>query len=187
MNHPRGHPWLLVAAFLLAGGLFGRAMSTIPSPDSPSVFWIGNLCAPWLVLSFLAGRAQTAWPLALLSGVLTDVACVAGFYLTFLTIAPLTVPLIGHWLQFTAAWFVAAILGGATYGALGHLWHRSHSLAAGLALAAPFIAEPALWPLRTGRYQGPWPIWAAEVVVGATVAALVLVLRRRQPSRLLAS
>jgi hypothetical protein len=179
--------WPSLVAFVLVAGAYGRASAAIPAPSDPSLFWIGNLCAPWLVLSFLAGRAQRSLPLAVLAGALTDIACVVGFYFTFLSLDPsrfgladatplATVALtsLGDWLRFTAQWLLAAVAGGALYGALGLLWRRAHLLAAGLALALPFVAEPVLWIVREGRYEGPWPIWAVEVVVGLGVAAFAV-------------
>lgn len=79
-----------------------------------------------------------------------------------------------------AYWVLAGVIGGALYRTLGHFWRRSRVLAAGLAVAAPFIAEPGLWPLRNGYYQGPWFLWTAEIVVGLAVAWRVLMLWRQQ-------
>jgi hypothetical protein len=76
---------------------------------------------------------------------------------------------LARWVEFIAPWVLAAIVGGAVYGSLGHLWRRSRLLAAGLAMAAPFIVEPALWPLRNRYYQGPWFLWVSEVAVGLAV------------------
>lgn len=187
---------LLFVAFAVAGGLYGRATASIPSPGDPGVFWVGNLCAPWCVLAFLAGRAQRSGRLAAFAGALADVACVAGFYLPFLTLdpqrlgLPRSTPLstvaltsLGDWLRFCAGWFAVAVAGGAAYGILGHLWRRSHLLAAGLAVAAPFVAEPALWVLRNGRYEGPSVIWIAEVAFGLAVAGCMVVLARGASSR----
>lgn len=176
----RFQPSLVLAAFVLAGGLYGWATSRLPSPHDPSLFWVGNLCAPWLVLSFLAGRAQASLRLAVLAGILTDIACVSGFYLTFLTLGPLTPAAFADWLRFCEQWLVAAVVGGAAYGALGWAWRRRHVLLAGLAVALPFIAEPLLWPLYDGHYRGPWFLWAAEVAVGAALATGI---RRRGLAR----
>lgn len=145
------------------------------------------------MLSFFAGRAQTSWRSALIAGALTDVACVGGFYLSFLTLDPVELGLsastllptvaltsLVRWLDFVAYW---ASPGSSAVPCTERwpLWRGSRLLAAGLAVAAPFIAEPGLWPLRNGYYQGPWFFWAAEIVVGLAVAWRVLMLWRQQP------
>lgn len=186
----------VLVACAAVGFLFGFGTSSIPSPHDVSVFWIGNLCAPWLVLSFFAGRMQRSLGWAVLAGVLVDVACVVGFYIRFLTLDPLKLGLppatplttvattsLRHWLFFIALWLAAGAVGGAVYGALGSSWRRSKPLAAGLAVALPFVAEPGLWPLRNGYYQGPWFIWAVEVAVGLAVALCVVGIRSRTVAR----
>jgi hypothetical protein len=184
----------MLLMFAAAGAAFGFGMSSIPSPHSVSVFWVGNFCAPWLVLSFFAGRTERSWPWAAVAGALSDVACVVGFYsrsLTFDTTRwglPPSSSLVDrvsvgftHWLAFIAPWLVAALLGGALYGVLGSWWRRSRSTAAGVALALPFLAEPGLWPLTNGYYQGPWFLWAVEFALGVAVAG-VMVRRRGRTS-----
>lgn len=123
---------LLLTGSVVVGVVFGRVMSQIPSPTDVHVFWVGNLCAPWLVLAFLAGRVQSRWAWAVLAGVVTDVGCVTGFYSEFLFLpvtaygsAPGT-PLrfvvvtdIERWLIFIAPWVAAAVVGGLVYGLLG--------------------------------------------------------------------
>jgi hypothetical protein len=177
----------MLLMFAVAGAAFGFGMSSIPSPHDVSVFWVGNFCAPWLVLSFLAGRTQRSWPWAVAAGALTDIACVVGFYSRFLTFdatrwgLPLSASFadrvsVGftHWFAFIAPWLLATLLGGGLYGVLGRWWRRSRSTAAGVGLALPFLAEPGLWPLRNGYYQGPWFLWATEVAVGVAVAGVIL-------------
>lgn len=180
----------VLLTFAVAGVAYGFGMSSIPSPHDVSVFWVGNFCAPWLVLSFFAGRTQRSWPWAVVAGVFTDVACVVGFYSRSLTFdamrwgLPHSAPLadrmsVGftHWFTLIAPWLLAALLGGCLYGLLGSWWRRSRSTAAGVALALPFLAEPGLWPLRNGYYEGPWFVWAVEVAVGVAVAGVMLRLR----------
>jgi hypothetical protein len=44
------------------------------------------------------------------------------------------------------------------------------------------VFEPVVWPLRNGYYQGPWLLWAAEMLVGlAILAAMRLSARRPAP------
>jgi len=182
---------VLMLLSILAGSLFGLGMSSIPSPHDVAIFWVGNFCAPWLVLAFLAGRAQRSWRLSALAGVATEIACVTGFYARFLTLdtvrlgLPKSTPTmtvaeisVSRWLYFIAPWIVAGVAAGLVYGVFGFLWHRSRPLVAGLAVALPFFVEPVLWPIRNGHYQGPWGVWATEVSVGLLFLGFVLTLRR---------
>jgi Family of unknown function (DUF6518) len=166
---------LIPVLFALAGGAYGFATSYLPMPTVATTFWVGNLCAPWLVLAFVAGRSQTSWLWAVLGGMLTDAACVFGFYLR----DPDPVSMV----TVNGQWFVAALLAGSIYGALGCWWRRSQSLAAGLGVAAGFIAEPVLWPIYHGFYQGPWTLWTAEILVGLGVAARAVHVSRLRTAR----
>jgi len=174
------------------GFLYGFATSWIPSPNDVSVFWIGNFCAPWLVLAFLAGHRQSSWRPGAAAGMLIDVACVVGFYARGLTfhryswglpestpVVTLAVTSLGYWLYNMRFWLLAAMVGGATYGALGFSWRRRRALFAGLAIAVPFLAEPVLWPLRNGYYQGPWMLWAIEVAIGLVIIGVIVRYWRR--------
>ena len=172
---------------VLTGLTFGRVMSLIPSPHSSSIFWIGNLCAPWLVIAFAAGASQRTAPRAALGGLLAESSCVFGFYASFLFHGPtalglppntslqdFVIPALTHWLRFIAFWLVVATASGTVYGLLGHGWRRSAPVVTGLAVGLPFIAEPGLWTLRDHQFKGPWSIWALEVVFGLLLTAILI-------------
>jgi hypothetical protein len=167
---------LLILAFTLAGWVFGVLDSRIPMPDSPTVFWVGNLGSTWLVLPFLAGWAQRSRPWALVSGLICSVASMVGFFL-----------LGGAWgpasFAFVASWIIVGALAGAVYGLFGTSWGRSRGLLDGLALALPFILEPWAWTLVLGYTQGPLLIWYVETAVGLTLLVWVVVASRRRAER----
>jgi hypothetical protein len=107
---------------------------------------------------------------------------VVGFYGQFLTLDPTRLGLppstnlmtvatasISGWFEFIAPWLVIALGAGVICGILGGWWGRSRALIAGLAIAAPFIAEPWLWPIYNGYYKGPTVVWVAEIAVGIVV------------------
>ena len=182
-------PLALLLCFGLCGALFGIAVSHIPSPEDPALFWVGNFSAPWALLPFLTGRAQRSWSWAAAAGLVADVACVAGFYGGFITADPgrlglpastpaveLAVTGAERWITFIAPWVVLAVATGLAYGALGFWWRKSRSLVAGIAVVVPFIAEPLLWRLYRGFLPGPTYLWLVELALGA--AALVWVRRR---------
>ncbi len=185
-------PMLLLGGSVMVGVLFGRLMSQISIPRDARVFWLGNLCAPWPLLAFLAGTVQWGRVWAVLAGAATDVGCVLGFYAEFLHFSrsilglPDSTPMssvvataVERQIVFMAPWLVAAVAGGLVYGLLGWWWHTTRPLAAAVALGLPFLAEPALWPLQYGVYRGPWPVWVIEVAAGLALIALMATRRRR--------
>ena len=70
-------PSLILVISVVGGWAFGLLDSRIPMPSSSTVFWTGNLGAPWLVLPFLAGWTQPSRRRAILGGALTCVAAAA--------------------------------------------------------------------------------------------------------------
>jgi hypothetical protein len=179
---PMRRPWVLLVSCALAGLLLGRLMSSLPAPSSVTTFWVGNLSSPWAVLAFLAGWGQRSRAWAATSGVAAEVACVAGFYVKLLFVDPdhLGLPhstdvlaLIGtgvsQWLWFIAPWVAVGVGAGVVYGLLGRWWGESRSIVAGVAIALPFIVEPAAWRAYVGFGQGPPVLWLAEVAVGIAI------------------
>ena len=186
-------PVALLLAFVLGGTLFGAAVAHIPAPSEPTLFWIGNFSAPWAVLPFLAGRGQRSWIWAVAAGVSADIACVVGFYAGFITADPgrlglppstpslqLVTAGMALWLNFIAPWLALALMTGAGYGLLGWWWGRSRPLIAGLAVMAPFIAEPLAWRIYRGFFPGPYVLWLVELVAGVIILAWTL--RRIRPA-----
>ena len=185
--------WMLVVLFALAGILLGLFMSSLPAPSDVGTFWVGNFSSPWAVLAFVAGWSQRSRIWAAAAGLAAEVACVAGFYAKLLFVdpdrlglphstAPLT--LIGtgasQWLWFIAPWVAVAIGAGVVYGLLGRWWGESRAIVAGVAMALPFIVEPAAWRVYVGFGQGPLVVWLVEVAVG--IAILGWVIAARWPS-----
>ena len=64
-------PSLILVISVVGGWAFGLLDSRIPMPSSSTVFWTGNLGAPWLVLPFLAGWTSPSRRRAILGGALT--------------------------------------------------------------------------------------------------------------------
>jgi hypothetical protein len=177
---------------VISGLAFGKAMSLIPSPHSVHLFWLGNLCAPWLVIAFLAGRSQLNPLRAATAGLLAETACVVGFYAQFLFPGRRSLGLsdstpffhyalidLLQWLGFVAPWLLIAAATGLLYGLLGFWWRRSAPPVAALAIGLPFIAEPGLWALRDHEFRGPAILWVAEVALGVGLTILLLVRKTR--------
>jgi Family of unknown function (DUF6518) len=181
-------PWVLLVSSALAGLLLGRLMSSLPAPSDVGTFWVGNFSSPWAVLAFLAGWSQRSRISAAAAGIAAEVACVAGFYAKLLFVDPdrLGLPrstdaltLIGtgvsQWLWFIAPWVAVAVGAGVVYGLLGRWWGESRSIVAGVAIALPFIVEPAAWRVYVGFGQGPLGLWLVEVAVGIAILGWVVV------------
>jgi hypothetical protein len=176
---------------VLIGGLFGIADAHLPGPQSVRMFWVANLASPWLVLAFLAGWAQRSLIWAVAAAVAADLTSIAGFYLQVLTVNATRLGLppstphrmllahgVHHWLLFIAPWCAVAVIAGIGYGTLGWWWRRSRSIIAGAFLGLPFVAEPWLWPLYTGYYQGPLTLWIIETAVGVVLLTWVIAVWR---------
>ena len=190
MLEPMRRPWMLLVSSALAGLLLGRLMSSLPAPSDVGTFWLGNFSSPWAVLAFLAGWSQRSRIWAAAAGVAAEVACVAGFYVKLLFVdpdhlglPPSTAPLaligtgVSQWLWFIAPWVAVAIGAGVVYGLLGTWWRESRSIVAGVAIALPFIVEPAAWRVYIGFGQGPLVLWLVEVAVGIAILGWVIATR----------
>jgi hypothetical protein len=186
---------VLLVLSALAGALFGSFMSSLPPSFDSGTFWIGNLAAPWALLAFGAGWAQRSRLWAAIGGVAAEVAIVAGFY-----VSALVDPVIDPWAHFAAPypglltsagtglsdwlgcispWAIPAIAVGAVYGLVGRWWGQSRPIAAGIALALPFFAEPIWWRVSEGYpIEGSLVLWVVEIAVGIALLAWVLVARR---------
>jgi hypothetical protein len=167
--------------------LLGRLMSSLPAPSDVGTFWVGNFSSPWAVLAFVAGWSQRSRIWATAAGVAAEVACVAGFYVKLLFIDPDPLGLphstdgltliatgVSQWLWFIGPWVAVAIGAGVVYGLLGRWWGESRSLVAGVAIALPFIVEPAAWRVYVGFGQGPLVLWLAEVAIGIAILGWVI-------------
>jgi len=167
---------LLLIAFMLAGWAFGVLDSRIPMPSSSTVFWVGNLGSPWIVLPFFFGWLQRSRRWALVSGLLTCTASMVGFFGPGGAWGPAS-------FAFVASWLLVGALAGLAWGLFGHAWGRSRALLDGLALALPFILEPWAWSLGLGYVQGPVLIWYVETAIGLALLVWAIVANRRWETR----
>jgi hypothetical protein len=178
---------MLLGSCALAGLLLGGLMSSLPAPSDVGTFWVGNFSSPWAVLAFLAGWSQRSLMWAAAGGVAAEIACVAGFYVKLLFVDPdhlglphSTAPLaligtgVSQWLWFIAPWVAVGIGAGVVYGLMGRWRRESRSMVAGVAIALPFIVEPAAWRVYVGFGQGPLVLWLVEMAVGIAILSWVI-------------
>jgi hypothetical protein len=94
-------PAVRLLLLALAGYAWGAFTNGLPAPSDPAVFWVANLCAPYVILPFLAGSWGFRAPGAALAGAVVTGAAIAGFY-GFLTVGDVTNS------QLDLAWTVTA-------------------------------------------------------------------------------
>lgn len=178
----------------VAGYTYGALTAAVPAPTDPAVFWPGNLAAPYVALPFLAaswGFARRR--AAVVAGVVTAVAMIAGFY-GFLLVGgvtpsemelPLDTTVREAFLTAYARWTSTFVLGnpggipwlsigaavGAVAGLLGHVWAAEGRTWAGVAVASLFVIEPVV---RILGAAGVLPVLGANALVPANVAIWVI-------------
>jgi hypothetical protein len=183
---PSPRPYLIAAA---AGLLFGGADQYLGSRVTLGL-WASSLSgmsAPWLLLPFLCGLAQTAPRRAALAGLSVTVAALIGYFA--LTLSPLegvavaSVPraLIGL-AHSNLPWIVGGLLGGPMFGLLGQRWRTTRSWPAATAVAAAFCLEP-LARLGTGRLTPATAVWLLEAALGCVMVAYVVAAARASRAR----
>ena len=204
-----------LACVALGGYLFGFVTAHIPSPTDPSYFWVSNLAAPYLLIPFLAGAWHFRPWWAAGAGALAAAATVTGFY-GLLTVGDtsstelglpagtdrvtLAAHAYGNWFRHLALgqpggvpWLTLAVLGGAGFGYLGHLWCARGSRIAATVVVLAFTLEPIVYlshiPLRRvandyGLDASNAAIWGAEMLFGLAALAFVwAVPRGPRPAR----
>ena len=184
--------WRRRLAIVLAGAAgFGLLMAVIKGQGAGARDALGNISAPWLLLSFLAGSTFARVRVAALLGLVAALAALAAFYAgesvildlgphSWLTDLNLTMRAGGYY-------FIQGLVSGPIFGALGGLWARRRSATVGVVPALLFALEPLIVlvyqrstggsPTEAGLLTHyPW-MWATEVLAG--VAAVTLIVRRR--------
>ena len=158
---------LLVLAAL--GYAWGAFTNGLPAPSDPAAFWVANLCAPYVILPFLAGSWGFRAPGAALAGALVAGAAIAGFY-GFLTVGDVTNSQLDLAVNVTARdvvieayrrwlgtfllgtpggipWLTIGIVVGAVAGYLGFAWRARAATWAAVGVLALLLVEPALYVL----------------------------------------
>lgn len=166
---------------------FGAAMSEIHGSQGGLRATIGNLSAPWLLVSFGAGAAlggPRIWRGAA-AGLLVTTVALCAFYVTNIWV----LGIFGHgilgdlWFALsTGAYYIRlGLISGPVMGAVGALWRQRRSLGMGLAATGLLVFEPLAW----FAYQhGALPpgfvaVTVAEVSVGVALSVALVAWRRR--------
>lgn len=156
----------------------------------------GNLSAPWLLLSFIAGACVARVRVAALIGLGAALTALAAFYADesvvldlgrhpWLTDLSLTV-------RAGRFYFMEALLSGPIFGALGGVWAKRRSALVAASVALLFAFEPlTVWadhqriggPVGSGELTHYRWMWMSEVLVGLTAAVLIAVSTLRRSER----
>lgn len=179
--------WIRVAIAVLVGIAYGVAASSIPAPHDVRTFWLGNLCAPWVVIPFVMGRFQMSLRQAMLAGTTAVVSCVLAFYRGSLTVDPFVLGLArgtptwqvavisaARLVVFSRVWLLAGLLVGVAGGAAGWRWRESGDRRWLLLIPGVMLAEPFCWWLYEGFLPTPAVVWWVEAGAAMVLAALLL-------------
>jgi len=185
---------------VVAGYLYGFVTEHLPAPRTDAtIFWIGNLAAPYLLIPLLAGAWNVRRSWALAAGALGSASAVAGFY-GFLSVwqtnaleqglPPGTgrAQAVGHAYAFWfrnlvlgypsgTPWLSIAIVVGLAFGYLGYRWHASGSRLGPALVAAAFVVEPLvhLSGLNTRLTGGGYALHASNAAIWGAEALLGLI------------
>jgi hypothetical protein len=178
---------VVVALALLLSAAFGAGDQYLGSLTGSGHVWaagwssdISLLSAPWLVLPFVAGATQRDPRRAALLGLGCTYAALLGYGL--MTLSPvehaqLTVATLRGFVVSERSVLVGGIVTGPLFGWFGQQWRTRRAIAGALVTAAALCLEPlarreTIDPIRDRS------VWLAEVLVGLSLAAFVLVRRR---------
>jgi hypothetical protein len=172
----------------IAGGAvsFGLLMAAIKGQGAGARDAFGNISAPWLLLSFLAGASFPRVRVAALVGLGAAFTALCAFYAAESVILDLGPHSWMSDLNLTVragrGYFLEAMVSGPIFGSLGGVWAKRRSAAAAAFVALLFVCEPLvvwLYQRRTGGSGGTgllthyqW-MWISEVLLGLTAAALI--------------
>jgi hypothetical protein len=161
-------------------------MATIKGSGAGARDALGNISAPWLLLSFVAGASVVRVRLAALTGLGAALTALAAFYVaesalldlgahSWITDLSLTV-------RAGRFYFVGSVVSGPVFGALGGIWAKRRSATVAACFALLFALEPlAVWASqrRIGGQVGSGELtsytwmWMGEVMIGLTAATLI--------------
>jgi hypothetical protein len=134
-----------------------------------------QVSAPWLLLPFLLGATQVRERRAMLLGLVTTQASLAGYFAMTLSPAEGVAPgaaIAGVMpvLYENAVYVVGGLVTGPFYGLLGQRWRVRRWWVSAAFVAGALCLEP-LARLAAGRLFEPSAVWVVELTLGATVTA----------------
>jgi hypothetical protein len=173
INNQPGAPLRRGLTLGLLIGLGVGALSFLAQGRLPGYWYhLGNSGSVWVAAAFLAGTfvAERRW--AAVSGVLTLLCAVGGYFLTG------TLMGVPYALSMMVFWAVVAVVGGPIFGLAGSLWRYAAAqplawrlqalfqpaIAAGL-LGAAFVAEGVYHRIANPHLPVAWPLMGVGVLI----------------------
>ncbi|HMK92429.1 MAG TPA: hypothetical protein VK576_05475 [Thermoleophilia bacterium] len=178
------------AVAAVAGFAFGAADQYLGSRAALGAWApaVSTTSAPWLVLPFVAGCTQVRSRRAMLIGLVTTMAALAGYFALMWSplegvaagqVLPHLPALLGtQWLN-----IVGGLVTAPLFGLLGQRWRVRRSWLAAALVVAALCLEPFA-RLATGRLWGPPVVSWLEALVGALFAAYFVFERLSRDRRL---
>jgi Family of unknown function (DUF6518) len=178
---------------LVGAACFGLLMAAIKGQGADARDAFGNLSAPWLLLSFVAGACAARIRVAALVGLAAALTALAAFYIGESVILDLGrhswITDLNLTMRAGRIYFVQAVVSGPLLGGLGGVWAKRRSALVAAAVALLFAFEPLtvwLYERRTGSSGGAGALthyrwmWIGEVLLGLIAAAFVTARRVRR-------
>jgi hypothetical protein len=175
-----------VLAVLAGAFVFGVIDAKLYDRTGGAAFWIANMSSAYLVLAFLAGRVVATWRhgavLAVALGLAVTCLALGSFYAWQVASFHLQ-PVLAH--SELRRYVRDGVFTGPLFGWLGHRWGLRRSWYAGVALVVPLVAERYAWQAHLGFTPTPTWVWGDEQLLGAIVAAFLVVqgVRHLRPPR----
>jgi len=177
-----------MAALTVAALAFGVAVAVLKGGGAGVRDSIGNMSAPWLLLPYFAGTLSRGWKRGALTGAVTCLAAVTGFYVAESVVLDLG----DHpWLTDLALtlgagryYFAAALVCGPLFGAIGGARTRWRHVVTAAVVGLALIGEPLVlfaWlggqgmaPSDSGMIIRYAPLWIGEMVLGLLLSVGIL-------------
>jgi hypothetical protein len=182
-------------AVLLAAFAFGAAAALLKGQGSGVRSVLGNMSAPWLMVAFLAGTRSRSLRIGGALGLAATAMALSGFYLAFALSADLGDHGFAGDLYLTLStgnsrYFVAGLVSGPAFGAVGAWWNANRSARASIGVGLLLLGEPLVIALTRNvgalaRLVGDWGSspgpYIAEFILGLLVLAATYVIGQLRP------
>jgi len=182
---PTAQTRTLWAAAAGGGVLLGSASLLPYFGTAGPAHLLGNSAAIWLACAYAIGARSGSYVRAAAAGTSLLLVTLTAFFAGTHLLYPANSNLASDVAFGDTLWFIPAVFGGSSFGALGWLWRSRRSVLQALAssaLGAAFLAEGALYGDAAAGFGSKAGV-AVSVVEAAFGICLAFVLARGRPAR----